>query len=341
MGPWPAGGGAKEQSLPRGVRWGKDSVLMQMCCVCGASPYFLSRMKKWILSLAAIALVFGPVASGYAADKIRVASLSTILTEVASEVGGDRVQVVALVKPGTDPHQYEPKPADLKELATCRLVLASGKHMEGYITKLKESAGVKGDLILVGDRFPSLKMRTDEGGKGSMVEDPHWWHSVENVQRAAQIVRDELTKVSPEAKDDFSKNASAYVAGLESLKKWAKHKVTELPREKRILITSHDAFQYFAKENGFKIQPVQGLSTEDEPSNKKVSQIIEVIKKDGVKAVFFGSMENPKVTKELMRESGAKVGGTLYADGLTARGEASTYEGMIRHNITTIVDALK
>jgi zinc/manganese transport system substrate-binding protein len=86
---------------------------------------------------------------------------------------------------------------------------------------------------------------------------------------------------------------------------------------------------------------VQGLSTEDEPSNKKVSQIIEVIKKDGVKAVFFGSMENPKVTKELMRESGAKVGGTLYADGLTARGEASTYEGMIRHNITTIVDALK
>ena len=127
---------------------------------------------------------------------------------------------------------------------------------------------------------------------------------------------------------------------LEELKGWVKRKVAELPRDKRKLVTSHDAFQYFARDYGFKIYAIEGVSTQDEPSNKKVGQIIDTIKKQGVKAIFFESIENPKVLKEITRETGAAVGGTLYADGL-GEGAEGTYNGMMRHNVTTIVEALK
>jgi len=280
------------------------------------------------------------------AEPIKVTSLSTILTEIAREVGGDRINVVALVKPGMDPHEYEPKPADLKQMSESKLVLASGLHMEGYLAKLKESTGVKGELVEVGNGMPTLEMPHDhdahDGGDHHHHgdQDPHWWQSIENMQRAVKIVRDAFIKLSPEGKADFSKNADAYLDKLGALKKWAKRKVAELPRDKRKLVTSHEAFQYFAKENGFTLYAVEGISTEREVSNKRVSEIIGIIKREGVKAVFFESIRNPKVIQEITKESGAVLGGMLYADGLGAD-NAATYEGMIRHNITTIVDALK
>ncbi len=289
-------------------------------------------MKSLLLLLLA-------AASLHAADKIKVASLSTITTEIANKVGGGRVDVIGLVKPGVDPHAFEPKPSDLDQLEKARLVLATGKHMEGYLTKLRESANAKADLVQVGDKFPSLRMKAEDENRG-MIEDPHWWHSVDNMERAAKIVRDELVTISPADKDYFTKNADAYLAELDGLKKWIRAKIAELPRDKRKLVTSHDAFQYFAKDHGFTIYGIEGVSTEDEPSNKRVSDIIDAIKTQRVKAVFFESIENPKVAKAITRESGAVIGGTLYADGL-GEGDAATYDGMMRHNVTTIVDALK
>jgi ABC-type Zn uptake system ZnuABC Zn-binding protein ZnuA len=127
---------------------------------------------------------------------------------------------------------------------------------------------------------------------------------------------------------------------LEALQKWVKVEVAKLPRDQRKLVTSHDAFQYFAKENGFTIYAIEGISSADQPSSKKVSEIISVIKAEGVKAIFPESIENPKVLKEITRETGAKVGAELYADGLS-EGVASTYEGMYKSNVTAIVGALK
>ena len=158
--------------------------------------------------------------------------------------------------------------------------------------------------------------------------------------RATKIVRDELTKVSPEDKAAFAANAATYQARLDALQKWAKAKVAELPRNQRKLVTSHDAFQYFAKEHGFTIYAIEGLSTADQPSSKKVSEIIASIKAQGVKAIFPESIQNPKVLQEITRETGAKAGPALYADGL-GEGELSTYEGMYKHNVTAIVDSLK
>src|SRR5205085_512457 len=154
-----------------------------------------------------------------AADKIKVASFSTIDTEIVQQVGGDHVEVAALVKPGVDPHEYEPTPSDLREVSGARLILTSGKHMENYLNKLQE---------------------------------------------ATKIIRDELIKLDSADKADFEANANGYVAKLDALENWVKRKVAELPRDKRKLITSHDAFQYFARDYGFMIAAIEGISPETE-----------------------------------------------------------------------------
>jgi zinc/manganese transport system substrate-binding protein len=274
-----------------------------------------------------------------AAEPVHVSSFSSILTEIARQVGGDRAIVHAHVKPGIDPHEFEPKPEDLKIVASSQLILLSAKHMEGYVGKLQEATGTRAQMVEVGDRFPSLTMAVEGGGQEA-VEDPHWWHSVANTQRAVKVVRDELIKASPGDRDAFAKNADAYLARLDALQKWVKDRLAELPRNRRKLVTSHDAFQYFAKENGFTIYAIEGVSSSDQPSSKKVAEIIGTIKEQGVKAIFAENIENPKVLQEITRETGVKIGGELYADGL-GEGDAGTYEGMMKHNVATIVDALK
>jgi zinc/manganese transport system substrate-binding protein len=276
----------------------------------------------------------------FATEPIRVSSFSTILTEVAQQVGGDRVAVTGHIKPGVDPHDFEPKPADMKVVGDAQLILLSAKHMEGYVGKLKEATGAQGRLVEVGDGFSSLKMLDDHGDHSHEGEDPHWWHSVANVGKATKIVRDELIKISPADKDLFKDNAGKYLARLDVLQKWARAKIAELPRDQRKLVTSHDAFQYFARENGFTIYAIEGISSSDQPSSKKVGEIIATIRSQKVKAIFPESIQNPKVLTEITKETGVKIGDELYADGL-GEGDAATYEGMYKHNVTAIVEALK
>jgi ABC-type Zn uptake system ZnuABC Zn-binding protein ZnuA len=279
-----------------------------------------------------------------ATKKLRVASFSTIETEIAQQVGGEHVEVAVLVKPGVDPHEYEPTPADLRQVSNAQLILTSGKHIENYLNKLQEATGGKADLLKVGDHLSSLKMKPNEAEDGAdnrgVIEDPHWWHSVANVKQATRIIRDEMIKLDPAAKTDFERNANAYLAKLDALDNWVRRKVAELPRDKRKLVTSHDAFQYLARDYGFEIEAIEGVSTETEASNRHVSELIDDIKKENVKAIFLESTLNPKVTTQITSETGAKIGGSLYPDGL-GPGDASTYEGMMKHNISTIVDALK
>jgi ABC-type Zn uptake system ZnuABC Zn-binding protein ZnuA len=298
-------------------------------------------MKEIVFAFFSLAISMFPAR---AADKVKVASFSTIDTEIAQQVGGEHVEVAALVKPGVDPHEYEPTPADLRKVNDAQLILTSGKHMENYLNKLQEATGGKADLLKVGDHFSSLKMKPGEGEKGAdksgLMEDPHWWHSVANVKQATKIIRDELGKLDPVDKVDFDKNAQAYLAKLNELDNWIRRKVAELPRDKRKLVTSHDAFQYLARDYGFRIEAIEGVSTETEASNRHVSELIDEIKKQGAKAIFLENTLNPKVTTQITRETGVRIGGTLYADGL-GPGDASTYEGMMKHNVSTIVDALK
>jgi zinc/manganese transport system substrate-binding protein len=292
------------------------------------------------------------VSQSVVADKIVVTTFFPLMSEIAAQVGGAHVKVVCMMEPGMDPHLYQPKPSDLKQVADSDLVLLSGKRLERYETNLRRSAGTGVRFLEVGNGIPFLLI---QGGKeadhvhevtseseyaAAATEDPHWWTSVENMQKATEIVRDALIQQRPAWEEDFRKNASAYLEKLETLRKWVRRKVAELPRDKRRLVTSHDAFHYFANENGFTVFPVEGVNTDEEPSNRNISEIIDLIRAEKVKAVFMESTNNPKVIREITRETGVKIGGMLYADGL-GEGDASTYEGMMKHNVTTIVDALK
>lgn len=291
-----------------------------------------------------IGVVF--VRAAQTAETLKIASFSTVLTEIAQQVGGNHVSVAGLVKPGQDPHEYQPTPADLEQAADARLILLSGKHLEHYLDKVQQATGSKAESLAVGDALPTLQMKADpdepqaKEASNGMIDDPHWWNSVTNMERATVIVRDALIKLDPADQADFEKNAQTYLARLAALNNWAKRKVAELPRDKRKLVTSHDAFQYLARDYGFKIYAIEGVSTETEPSDRHVAELIDDIKNQRVKAIFLENTLNPKVSREITSETGAKIGGSLYADGL-GNGDGSTYEGMVRHNISTIVDALK
>ena len=297
-----------------------------------------------------LSVLFGAMSASLAkaSEKFMIASFSTVLTEIAQQVGTSHVNVAGLVKPGQDPHEYQPTPSDLKQAADAKLILLSGKHLEHYLDKIQQATGAKAESLAVGDALPSLKMKADpdESQAGAtaeqngMIDDPHWWNSVSNVEKATIIVRDALTKLDPADRADYEKNANAYLAKLDALDAWAKRKVAELPRDKRKLVTSHDAFQYLAKDYGFKVYAIEGVSTETEPSNRHVAALIDDITSQHVKAIFLENTLNPKVSTEITKETGAKIGGSLYADGL-GEGDGSTYEGMFRHNISTIVDSLK
>jgi zinc/manganese transport system substrate-binding protein len=281
-----------------------------------------------------LAAVFLGSSSGRA--DLTVASLSTITTDLAKNIGGTHVKIEAIIKPGIDPHEFEPTPSDVKRVAKADLVLFTGKGMEGFLTKLEEAAGVTGKFVNVGEAVPSLTM-TEEGRK---VEDPHWWHSVENMKRATRLVTDRFEQADPANRGYYEDREKEYLAALNELQRWSRVKVAELPSSRRKLVTSHDALQYFARDYGFTILPVKGISTGEEPSSQHVKEIIGLIRSQGVKAVFFESIENSRAVNQIAAETGARTGGILYSDGLGDT-EASTYDSMMRHNISTIVDGLK
>lgn len=268
--------------------------------------------------------------------ELKVASLSTITTEIAQNVGGTAVRVTPLIRPGIDPHDFQPSPWDVREIEGADLVLLTGKGMEGYLTKLEDAVGNKSKFVDVGAEIPTLTLRED----GRIVDDPHWWHSIANMKRATSVIRRHFVEADPANKALYTKNAAAYLARLTDLEKWVRTEIAKLPRDGRKLVTSHDALQYFAQDYGFKIYAVEGVSTDDQPSSKKITDLINTIREQQVKAVFFESIKNPKVITEITKETGAKIGGELFVDGLGDK-EASTYSDMIRHNVQTIVENLK
>jgi ABC-type Zn uptake system ZnuABC Zn-binding protein ZnuA len=279
---------------------------------------------------------FAAALAAAARAELKVASLSTIATDIARNVGGDKVKLIPIVKPGVDPHEFQPSPSDVKEIEIADLVLITGKGIEGYLAKLEQTVGSKDKFVDVSSGIASLKLEEE----GRVVEDPHWWHSIANMEKATRVVEKRLIEADPVNRATYERNTSTYLAALKDLETWAKVVVAELPRNKRKLVTSHDALQYFARDFGFKIYAIEGVSTDDEPSARKITDLIKTIKGEGVKAVFFESIENPKVVDRITKETGAKLGGKLYADGL-GDNEAVTYPDMVHYNITTIVEGLK
>jgi ABC-type Zn uptake system ZnuABC Zn-binding protein ZnuA len=291
----------------------------------------------WLAGLVWGGVFLGGADCGWAAEGLRVSTFSTVLTEVAQRVGGAGVEVTGHVPVGVDPHEFEPKPSALKVVAAADLVLLSAKHMEGYVSKLKQAAGGRARFVEVGAKLPSLRRGPSEE---EHMEDPHWWHSIENMQRAVRVVCEEFSRARPADSERFEAQARVYGKELEELRQWARGRIAEIPRDRRKLVTSHGAFGYFAREFGFKVYSVEGLTLSDQPSSRAVAELLETIRRERVRTVFAQDTANPKVLRQMTAETGAVLGPRLWADGL-GPGVAGTYAGMFRENVNAIVEGLK
>ena len=294
------------------------------------------------LATAFCALVF----AGSAAADLKVATLHPLLTDLARQIGGKTVTVTGLVSPGTDVHHFSPTPADVKKLAGARVVLASGKHLENYLGKLQDNLTAGQELVEVGRTIPSIKidardemfMCCPEHAQGAV--DPHWWNSLENMQRAGKVVADVFAEKDPANADAYRANAAAWKTELDGLKKWARKEIATIPSGRRKLATSHLALSYFAKEFGFKLVPIQGLSPEVKATSQDIANAIETIRKNGVTAVFPEQGVNPKNLKEMAAETGVKFGGELVADG-NGTGAKEGFRAAFHYNVDEIVKVLK
>ena len=276
-----------------------------------------------------------------AAEPIHVTALHPIIGDLTRSVGGDRVVVHDLLPLGGDPHTFEPTAADLARLAESKLVLASGKGLEGYLDKVRETAG--GQVVEVGRRIPSLLVETDnplflccpEHARGGL--DPHWWQSPRNLGRAARYVADALKTVDPGHGAQYDANARAHARRMDGLDQWVRAQLAPIPRRDRKLVTAHLAFGYFCKDYGFQAVGLQGLARQEKPSPKDLAAAVETVRKERIAVAFPERLSNPKAIETLRRETDIRIGRPLLADTMSA--EVRDYESMVRHNVRRIVEA--
>jgi len=274
------------------------------------------------VSLAALALL--AAARWASADPLRVATVSTVLTEFATTIGGPDAQVLGLIRPGVDPHTFEPSPRDLTAVRDYDLILAAGLDVDPSLVKAVTHTGGKAEWINL-----------------SLNPDPHWWNSVVAAEGIVRRLTAELQRRKPEAQSGFAVRSAALLGRLSRLDFTSRQQLNEIPPRRRVLITTHDAFAWFARDYGFQVYSLAGVNAEAEPSARDVARVVDEIRRAGVTTLFFESAANPHLVSALAEETGAKAGGTLYADGLSPDGDGATYAGMIRHNISTLVDGLK
>jgi zinc/manganese transport system substrate-binding protein len=291
--------------------------------------------------LARIALValFAALATpSVAQEKLKVVATFSILSDFVKNVGGDRVDVQSLVGPNGDAHVYQPTPSDAKTIADAKVVFVNGLGFEGWIARLIKASASKAAIVTA---TKGVKPRKAEDDHGHGDADPHAWQSVANAKIYVANIRDGLVAADPAGKGIYEANAAAYLAKLEALDTEVKAAVAKIPADRRKIITTHDAFGYFAGAYGVSFIAPQGVSTESEVSAKDVAKIITQIRKQKIPAVFLENVTDDRMLKRIGAESGARIGGTLYSDALTdEKGLAPTYIDMMRHNVKQLSAAL-
>lgn len=307
------------------------------------------------LALASVpALAQTPPAAAPAEAKLPVVASFSILGDFVKNVGGDRVAVTTIVGPNSDTHVYQPTPADAKKLAGAKLIFVNGLGFEGWMDRLIKASGSKATVIVATkgitprERTASEPQDDDEhDAKGKKHAhdhgpiDPHAWQSIANAKVYVANIRDALIAADPAGKAVYEANAAAYTQKLDTLETDAKAAIAAIPADRRVIITSHDAFGYFGDAYGLKLLAPEGVSTESEASAKDVGRIIRQIKAQKVPAVFLENVTNPKLVDRIAKESGAKVGGELYSDALSDdKGPAPTYIDMVRYNLRQLSGAL-
>jgi zinc/manganese transport system substrate-binding protein len=268
-----------------------------------------------------------------AQERLNVVASFSIVADFVKNVGGDRVDVTTLVGPNSDAHVYSPTPADAKKIADAKLIIVNGLGFEGWLPRLVQSSGGKAKVVTATDGIAPLRLGNDA--------DPHAWQSVGNAKIYVANIRSALSAADPASTERYRSNADAYLAKLDALEREVHDAIAKLSPARRKVISTHNAFGYFAAAYGIEFIAPLGVSTESEPSARDIAKIITQVKQAKIPAVFLENVSDPRLMQRISAETGAKVGGTLYSDGLTGeKGDVPTYIDMVRHNIKALTRAL-
>ncbi|HIK28335.1 MAG: zinc ABC transporter substrate-binding protein [Oscillatoriaceae bacterium SKW80] len=272
-------------------------------------------------------------------EKPKVVVTNTILHNLTEQIAKDEIKLTGILKPGADPHVYEPLPSDSLALEKANLILYNGYNLEAGLIKLIKAAGVKARKVAVGEIVRPLQMQKNN----KKVPDPHVWGDVKNTIKMVKVIQDELSALSPEDSKKFSQNAARLIDELTQLHIWIGQQVATIPPHKRKLVTTHDAFQYYARAYGLEVVgTIIGISTEEQPSAQTVQQLVKAIQATGVPAIFAETTINPALISTVAREAKVKLAPQqLYSDSIGApKSVADSYIKMMVANTRAIVEAL-
>ena len=274
---------------------------------------------------------------------IKVVCTTGMVADLARNVGGKHVEVESLMGAGVDPHLYKASPGDLSLLSGADVVFYSGLHLEGKMTDIFDKLARKKPAIAVADGIPEERILTAEGA----AHDPHVWFDVSLWSQAAGTVSDSLAAFDPPNAEEYKANATAYQARLAKLHEEATTKILTIPKDQRVLVTAHDAFRYFGRAYDIEVRGIQGISTDSEAGVKQINDLVTFLVERKIKAVFVETSVSDQNIRSLLEGAASRrhkvvIGGELFSDAMGNEGTPEgTYEGMVRHNVETIVKALK
>ncbi|UTD27655.1 metal ABC transporter substrate-binding protein [Bradyrhizobium sp. WD16] len=300
----------------------------------------MTPSRRDILTACGFALLAtGRILPARAAPALKVVATFSILADFARNVGGDRVAVTSLVGANGDSHVYTPTPDDARRVADAALVMVNGFGLEGWLPRLVKAAGGRARLVTATAGIAPRKTAPDEHAEHEV--DPHAWQSVANAKIYVGNIRDALIAADPAGAEAYRANAAGYLERLEALDAEVRAAVAQIPPARRKVISTHDAFGYFARDYGVAFIAPQGVSTEADIGAADLAGLIRQIRAEKIPAVFLENLSDQRLMRQIAAETGARIGGTLYSDALTAEnGEAPTYIDLVRHNIKTLTGAL-
>jgi manganese/zinc/iron transport system substrate-binding protein len=278
-------------------------------------------------------------------NELNVVCSTSIIRDCVQEIVGDSFEVHSLMGPGIDPHSYNPRPSDISLLNNATVVIYNGLHLEGKMAQLFEELGERKTVLAVSSGIPKASLIVTDAGTGAI--DPHIWFDTKIWLQGMERIVEDLSKAYPKYRRRFETNFLRYRAKVEAGQHRLKKELTVIPEERRVLITSHDAFHYFSRCFDVRVRALQGISTTQEPGVQDVVSLVNYIVRHKVKALFVEHSVSPKAIQtviESCRRKGhsVRVGGTLYSDALgDERSPAGTYLRMLNHNVHTLIKGLK
>lgn len=277
-------------------------------------------------------------------EKLRVVCTTGMIADLARAVGGDRAEVTQLMGEGVDPHLYRASPGDMRVMRNADIVLSNGLHLEGRMSEVLEKPGENVLAAVVSEKIPPGELMKPPAFEGQY--DPHVWFDVSLWMKAMEAVRDAYVSRDAGGRETYEANAAKHMDELRALHQWCREQLATIPKERRVLVTAHDAFGYFGRAYDVEVRAIQGISTESEAGIKDINNLVDMIVARKVGAVFVESSVPRKTIDALVEGCRARghevvVGGELFSDAMGAAGTAEgTYVGMVRHNVNTIVKAL-